>query len=183
MPPMHRLVAFIGAVCGLVLISACSSSPSQSSNNPKVAQPTGRNDHGSFNPAPAGNKGEWISQAADYANSRYSALDQINAGNVGRLKTAWTFSDGALYGHEGAPLVAGNTMYTVSPFPNRAFALDLTKQGAPIKWVYDPKPSPMAIGKACCDPVLRGWAIADGKLIWQLARRSGAPRWPTFRTV
>jgi PQQ-dependent dehydrogenase (methanol/ethanol family) len=168
MPPMHRLVAFIGAVCGLVLISACSSSPSQSSNNPKVAQPTGRNDHGSFNPAPAGNKGEWISQAADYANSRYSALDQINAGNVGRLKTAWTFSDGALYGHEGAPLVAGNTMYTVSPFPNRAFALDLTKQGAPIKWVYDPKPSPMAIGKACCDPVLRGWAIADGKLIYNL---------------
>ncbi len=43
-------------------------------------------------------------------------------------------------------------MYTVSPFPNPAYALDLTKAGAPIKWVYDPAPSPMAIGKACCDP-------------------------------
>lgn len=123
---------------------------------------------GSFNPAPGGAPGEWTSQAHDYANSRYSPLDQINTSNAGRLRVAWTFSDGALYGHEGAPLVSGNTMYTVSPFPNRAFALDLTKPGAPIKWVYDPAPSPMAIGKACCDPVLRGWAIGGGKLVYNL---------------
>ena len=88
--------------------------------------------------------------------------------NVARLKTAWTFSDGAQYGHEGAPLVIGDTMYTVSPFPNRAYALDLTKPGAPTKWEFDPNPAPMAIGKACCDAVLRGWAIGDGKLIYNL---------------
>ena len=123
---------------------------------------------GGFNGAPSSPDGDWTSQARDYANSRYSALDQINVGNANRLKTTWTFSDGALYGHEGAPLVTGNTMYIVSPFPNRAFALDLTKPGGPIKWVYDPKPSPMAIGKACCDAVLRGWAIADSKLIYNL---------------
>ena len=123
---------------------------------------------GTFNPAPNTPAGEWHSQARDYANTRYSPLDQINDANVGQLQVAWTFSDGALYGHEGAPLVVGDTMYTVSPFPNRAFALDLTKPGAPTKWVYDPKPSPMAIGKACCDPVLRGWAYADGKLIYNL---------------
>ena len=123
---------------------------------------------GSYDLAPGGAAGEWTSQARDYANSRYSSLDQINTANVRRLRTAWTFSDGALYGHEGAPLVTGNTMYTVSPFPDRAFALDLTKPGAPIKWVYDPAPSPMAIGKACCDPVLRGWAIGGGKLVYNL---------------
>ena len=70
-----------------------------------------------------------------------------------QLKIAWTFSDGAQYGHEGAPLVAGNTMYVVTPYPNIAYALDLTKPGAPIKWSFAPNPSPMAIGKACCDAV------------------------------
>jgi alcohol dehydrogenase (cytochrome c) len=116
----------------------------------------------------AGNPGEWRSQARDYSNTRYSPLNQVNAGNVGRLRVAWTFSDGSLYGHEGAPLVIGSTMYVVSPFPNLAYALDLSKPGAPIKWKYDPKPSPLAIGKACCDAVLRGWAYGDGKLIYNL---------------
>ena len=124
--------------------------------------------HGGFNPAPATSPGEWTSQARDYANTRYSPLAQIDTGNVNRLQVAWTFSDGALYGHEGAPLVIGDTMYTVSPFPDRAFAFDLSKPGAPMKWVYDPKPSPMAIGKACCDAVLRGWAYTNGKLIYNL---------------
>lgn len=95
-------------------------------------------------------------------------MNQINRSNVGRLKIAWTFSDGALYGHEGAPLVVGNTMYTVSPFPDRAFALDLTKPGPALKWMYDPKPLPAALGKACCDAVLRGWAIGGGKLVYNL---------------
>ena len=50
-----------------------------------------------------------------------------------------------MYGHEGAPLVVGDTMYVVTPFPNIAYALDLTKPGAPIKWVYQPNPDPRAI--------------------------------------
>ena len=132
-----------------------------------VAVPPGYSG-GRFNPAPNTPPGEWTSQARDYANTRYSPLNQINTSNVGRLQVAWTFSDGALYGHEGAPLVVGDTMYLVSPFPDRAFALDLTKPGAPIKWVFDPKPSPMAIGKACCDPVLRGWAYGNDKLVYNL---------------
>ncbi|WP_114226959.1 MULTISPECIES: PQQ-dependent dehydrogenase, methanol/ethanol family [Sphingomonas] len=123
---------------------------------------------GAFDAAPGGPAGEWTSQARDYANSRFSPLNQIDRSNVARLKAAWTFSDGALYGHEGAPLVKDNVMYTVSPFPNRAFALDLTKPGPDIKWMFDPKPSPTAIGKACCDAVLRGWAIGNGKLVYNL---------------
>ena len=92
--------------------------------------------------AGAGQPGEWTSQARDYANTRYSPLDQINADNVGRLKVAWTFSDGTQYGHEGAPLVVGDTMYVVTPYPNTAYALDLTKPGPSIKWKFDPNPSP-----------------------------------------
>jgi alcohol dehydrogenase (cytochrome c) len=112
--------------------------------------------------------GEWRSQARDFAGTRYSPLNQITADNVKRLRVAWTFSDGVAYGHEGAPLVVGSTMYLVAPFPDVAYALDLSKPGSPIKWTYAPDPAPLAIGKACCDAVIRGWAYARGKLIYNL---------------
>ena len=120
------------------------------------------------NSAPADPPGEWHRQARDYANTRYSPLDQITTENVARLRVAWTFSDGTQNGHEAAPLVIGDTMYLVTPFPNLAYALDLTKAGAPIKWSYDPRPAPLAVGKACCDTVNRGSVYADGKLIYNL---------------
>ena len=41
------------------------------------------------NPAPNDPPGEWHSQARDYANTRYSPLDQINTGNVSQLRMAW----------------------------------------------------------------------------------------------
>ena len=120
------------------------------------------------NLAPGDAAGQWTRQARDYANTRFSPLTRINKANVAKLRIAWTFSDGQIYGHEGAPLVVGDTMFLVTPFPNIAYALDLSKPGAPIKWVYQPNPDPRAIGKACCDKVLRGWAYADGKLIYNL---------------
>jgi lanthanide-dependent methanol dehydrogenase len=46
-------------------------------------------------------------------------------------------------------------MYVVGPFPNRLFALDLTRPGQ-TKWVFDPHANPFAQDKACCDIVNRG---------------------------
>ena len=94
--------------------------------------------------------------AKDYASTRYSTLDQITTSNVKNLKLALTFSTGMTRGHEAAPLVVNNTMYIVTPFPNSLYALDLTKPGAPIKWVYEPQPTPASQGVACCDVVNRG---------------------------
>ena len=34
---------------------------------------------------------QWAIQTGDYANTRYSELDQINRDNVGDLRVAWTF--------------------------------------------------------------------------------------------
>ena len=110
--------------------------------------------------------GQWVMAAKDYASTRFSGLAEINAGNVKDLKTAWTFSTGSVRGHEGAPLVVGNTMYVVTPFPNELYALDLTQPGAPARWVYKPEPSPAAQGVACCDVVNRGAAYADGKIFY-----------------
>ena len=110
-----------------------------------------------------GNPAEWVMPTGDYANTRYSALSQINKGNVGKLQTAWTFSTGVLRGHEGGPLVIGDTMYINTPFPNIVFALDLNDDGR-IIWKYEPKQDPDTIPVMCCDTVNRGVAYADGKI-------------------
>src|SRR6185437_13624676 len=80
--------------------------------------------------------GNWTMAAHDYAGTRFSPLDQINAANVGKLSLAFTFSTGVLRGHEAAPVVVDDTLYLVTPFPNVVYALDLTKPGAPMKWKF-----------------------------------------------
>src|SRR5437870_3666624 len=70
----------------------------------------------------------WVMPTGDYANTRYSKLNQITAANVGKLQAAWTFSTGVLRGHEGGPLVIGNIMYVHTPFPNKVYALDLSQE-------------------------------------------------------
>jgi PQQ-dependent dehydrogenase (methanol/ethanol family) len=109
------------------------------------------------------NPKDWVMQTGDYANQRYSKLNQITAENVGKIQPAWTFSTGVLRGHEGGPLVIGDTMYLHAPFPNTVHALDLAKDGA-IKWSYEPKQDPNVIAVMCCDTVNRGVAYADGKI-------------------
>src|SRR5215470_4139583 len=75
---------------------------------------------------------QWALAGKNYALTRYSELTQITAANVKNLKPAWTFSTGVLRGHEGAPLVVGDTMYLHSPFPNNVYALDLKNNGTLI---------------------------------------------------
>lgn len=108
---------------------------------------------------------QWVMPAKDYASTRFSKLGQINANNVGQLQIAWSFSTGVLNGHESAPLVVGDTMYIVTPFPNILYALDLKDHGA-LKWTYRPAPALAAQGVACCDVVNRGAVYADGKIVF-----------------
>ncbi len=109
---------------------------------------------------------QWVMAPRDYANTRFSELDQINAKNVGQLQVAWSFSVGADRGQEAAPLIVGDTMYVVGPyvvpFPNHVFALNATT--GELKWSYWPKPNPAAMGVACCDVVNRGLAYDNGKI-------------------
>jgi glucose dehydrogenase len=59
--------------------------------------------------------GQWIRATKDYANTRYSTLDQINTSNVARLQVAWTFNTGVNRGQEAAPIVANNTCMWCRP--------------------------------------------------------------------
>ncbi len=105
----------------------------------------------------------WVMPTGNYANHRYSALDQINAQNVGKLQANWTFSTGVLRGHEGGPLVIDGVMFVHTPFPNMVYALDLKDDGK-ILWKYEPKQDPNVIPVMCCDTVNRGVAYGDGKI-------------------
>jgi lanthanide-dependent methanol dehydrogenase len=111
----------------------------------------------------AQNPKDWVMPAGDYANTRYSKLNQITAANVGKLQVAWTFSTGVLRGHEGGPLIIGNIMYVHTPFPNKVYALDLSQENK-IVWKYEPKQDPNVIPVMCCDTVNRGVAYGDGKI-------------------
>jgi PQQ-dependent dehydrogenase (methanol/ethanol family) len=110
--------------------------------------------------------GQWTMPAGDYANTRYSPLNQINTSNVQNLHIAATMATGIPHGHEGGPLVVGKTLYMVTPFPNNLIALDLTQPGFPQKWIFRPNPDPESQGVACCDVVNRGASYADGKIIY-----------------
>ena len=112
--------------------------------------------------------GQWTMPAKDYAATRYSPLGEITAQNARSLHPVWTFSTGVLGGHEGQPLVVGDTMYVVTPWPNVLYAFDLTREGYPLKWKYRPEVSANALGVACCDAVKRGAFYADGKIIYNL---------------
>jgi PQQ-dependent dehydrogenase (methanol/ethanol family) len=107
---------------------------------------------------------QWVMPTGNYANQRYSELNQINRDTVGKLQASWSFSTGVLRGHEGGPLVLGDVMYIHSPFPNRVFALDLKEPGRVI-WRYEPTQDPSVIAVMCCDTVNRGVAYGDGKIL------------------
>ncbi|HLQ69135.1 MAG TPA: PQQ-binding-like beta-propeller repeat protein, partial [Gemmatimonadales bacterium] len=137
--------------------------------------------------ASVGDDGQWMMPGKDYAATRYSGLSQITPRNAARLRPIWSFSTGVLGGHEGQPLVVGNTMYVVTPFPNVLYAFDLTREGYPLKWKYRPDVNPTSVGIACCDAINRGAVYADGKIIYNLLdgytvavdAKSGQELWKT----
>ncbi len=88
---------------------------------------------------------EWPSYGGDPGNTKYSALQQINRGNVTQLKVAWTYhtgdiSDGSKYpvrsAFEATPLVVDGVMYVTTPF-SRVIALD--PETGVERWAFDPK--------------------------------------------
>jgi lanthanide-dependent methanol dehydrogenase len=160
----HDLIDAARAAFALLLITlgACTvSDESGDSQDPPLPSPA---DARALPDSIGADDGQWTMPGRDYAGTRFSGLSDIDRGNVKDLDVAWTFSTGNPRGHEAAPIVVGGTMYLISPFPNKLYALDLTKPGAPVKWTYEPPYERAAKGVACCDLVNRGTTYADGRL-------------------
>jgi PQQ-dependent dehydrogenase (methanol/ethanol family) len=123
----------------------------------------------------------------DYANTRYSALEQIDVGNVQNLQVAFTVSTETLKGQESAVLAVNDTLYFVTSYPNNLIAVDLTKPGGAVKWKFEPNPDAAAQGEACCQAVNRGPVYADGVIYYNtidahtyaIDAATGAVKWKT----
>ncbi len=107
---------------------------------------------------------DWSMYGNDYANTRYSHLDQVNTENVANLKVAWSFDLDNLETQECTPLMVDGTLYiTTASGPAWVYALD-AKTGA-MKWKHGFEMPEDFQRYACCGIVNRGPSYADGKLL------------------
>ena len=154
----------LAIVAGSALITACKGDRSKQPPSVALVAATGPAMTVGDTSARFADDGQWVRPAKDFQGTRFSGLTEINNQNVKTLHVVGTFSTGVTHGHEAAPVVVGNTMYIVTPFPNYVYALDLTKEGFPAKWSYKPHPVSAAQGVACCDLVNRGLVVDGGKV-------------------
>src|SRR5579871_1100371 len=78
---------------------------------------------------PSTKNGEWPHYTADIKGSKYSPLDQINAGNFNQLEIAWRFKTDNFgtrpeYKLEGTPLMIKGVLYTTAGTRRSVVALD-----------------------------------------------------------
>ncbi len=109
----------------------------------------------------------WATWGGDYAGTRYSTLTEINKDTAKNLQPVWTFSTGALRGHEGGPLVVNGLIYIHTGYPHKIYALDQATQTVVWEYQYVPDSGTdptQVIGVMCCDVVNRGLAYGDGKI-------------------
>ena len=104
---------------------------------------------------------DWPTIGLDYAETRFSKLNQINAGNVKNLGLKWTYNLKSVRGVEATPLVVDGIMY-VSASWSVVHAID-ARTGKRL-WTYDPGVNREIGYKGCCDVVNRGVALYKGKV-------------------
>src|SRR5579859_3209717 len=88
---------------------------------------------------PAGAETNWTNYANDLANTRYAALDQINASNFNNLELAWRFSTNALgprldADFQSTPVVVNGRLYTTAGFRRDVVCLD--PGTGELLWMY-----------------------------------------------
>ena len=110
---------------------------------------------------------QWVMPNGNYAAWNYSPLDQIDLDNVGGLSVAWTLPLPILDAHQAAPLVVGDTMYLVTPKPNRVYAIDLARDGV-VEWEFRAEHEDLELvtERACCGAKTRGLAYAEGRIFF-----------------
>jgi PQQ-dependent dehydrogenase (methanol/ethanol family) len=108
------------------------------------------------------NPNDWLTYHGTYRSWHYSALDQINADNIKRLRVAWTHAPGrSTRGLQSFPLVADGVLYYTGSY-SRVWALD----GATgeVLWSFFPKLNDELVAAQTHSPYTRGIALGHGKV-------------------
>jgi quinoprotein glucose dehydrogenase len=92
---------------------------------------------------------DWPVYGGGAENNHYSALTQINRGNVKQLQVAWAFDTGDTGGLQTSPIVVGNVLYGYSP-SQKVIALNAAT--GQLLWKFDPG--------------VHGWQPARGLAYW-----------------
>ncbi len=104
---------------------------------------------------------DWLSYGRNYAEDRFSTLEQINKNNIKDLGLAWNLIIGTDRGVETTPLIADGIMYLTGSW-SKVFAVNATS--GKLIWTYDPEVPGHFGQRACCDVVNRGVALYKGKI-------------------
>jgi quinohemoprotein ethanol dehydrogenase len=119
--------------------------------------------------AEAGKTGEeWITYNINWAEQRYSPLNQINTTNVSKVVPGWSMNIPAAPGppqnrQEGTPLVFNGVLYSITPW-SVVYAVD-ARTGKEL-WHNDPEVNQQVWqSRICCGVVNRGIAMYEGKII------------------
>lgn len=108
------------------------------------------------------NSDDWPTHGLDYAETRFSRLEQINTGNVKDLGLAWSHELGTRRGIEATPIVIDGYMFMTGPW-SVVYAFD-ARTGKKL-WEWDPQVDKAVSGpRACCDVVNRGVAVHQGRV-------------------
>ncbi|HEX7942346.1 MAG TPA: hypothetical protein VF488_11110, partial [Gemmatimonadaceae bacterium] len=94
---------------------------------------------GQSSPLPSTQNGEWPMYTADLRGSKYSPLDQINAGNFNRLEVAWrlktdNFGTRPEYKLEATPIMVKGVLYMTAGTRRAVIAVD-AKTGE-VMWTH-----------------------------------------------
>ncbi|MBT2321673.1 PQQ-dependent dehydrogenase, methanol/ethanol family [Variovorax paradoxus] len=146
---------------GALLCLAAAPASAQSKGSAEHIKAVTQRVDGNFIRSNAQKTPDWPSYGLDYAETRFSRLDQINAGNVKELGLAWSYNLESTRGVEATPLVVDGIMY-VSASWSVVHAID-ARTGKKI-WSYDPQVDKSRGFKGCCDVVNRGVALHQGKV-------------------
>jgi alcohol dehydrogenase (cytochrome c) len=104
--------------------------------------------------------GDVLTYGMGYNNQRYSALKQINTGNVKKLVPVWAYSLNNPQSHESQPIVHDGVMYVTTH--SATMALD-PLSGKQI-WKTEVELPQDVFKYACCGILNRGAAIYNGKV-------------------
>src|SRR6185437_135270 len=92
--------------------------------------------------------------------AQYSAADEIRVNDVGHLTLRRTIAIGQHGGYAGAPVVDGDRLFVVTPFPHTVLAIDLAGTDPAELWRYSPSPEGAASGLASTDVTTGGIALS-----------------------
>jgi len=151
--------AAIAIALGLTL--SCGGALAQTKGSPDHVKAVTSAVDGASIKANTATSNDWPTIGLDYAETRFSKLNKINADNVKNLGLVWSYPLESSRGVEATPVVVDGIMYQTASW-SVVHAID-ARTGKKL-WSYDPGVDREKGYKGCCDVVNRGVALWKGKV-------------------